>query len=93
MKKKRVYKKGEPGSEYDRDQASSKSKGDRAERNKAHKEEDPPPGYEVDHKVPLSKGGSNGKSNRRVVKRSTNREKGAARSDELKKKLKLPRLR
>lgn len=93
MKKKRVYKKGEPGSEYDRDQASAKSKKDRAERNKAHDQEDPPPGYEVDHKVPLSKGGSNGESNRRVVKRSTNRKKGAKKVEALKKKLKLPRLR
>lgn len=92
MAKKRVYKKGEPGSEYDRDHASKKAMGERAKRNKVHKEKDPPPGYEVDHKVPLSKGGSNGESNLRVVKRSTNRKKGA-RSDALKKKLKLPRLR
>ena len=32
---------------------------------------------EVDHKVPLSKGGSNAKSNLRAVSRSTNRKKGA----------------
>lgn len=32
---------------------------------------------EVDHKKPLSKGGSNRKSNLRVVSRSTNRRKGA----------------
>lgn len=31
---------------------------------------------EVDHKVPLSKGGSNEKSNLRVVSRTTNRKKG-----------------
>jgi 5-methylcytosine-specific restriction endonuclease McrA len=31
---------------------------------------------EVDHKVPLSKGGSNRKDNLRAVKRSTNRRKG-----------------
>jgi hypothetical protein len=91
-KKPRVYKKGLPGSEYDRDHASKKAKSDRAKRNKAHKEEDPPPGYEVDHKKPLSKGGSNGKSNRRVVKRSTNRRKGA-KSEALKKRLKLPTLK
>lgn len=30
-------------------------------------------GKDVDHKRPLSKGGSNAKSNRRVVSRSTNR--------------------
>jgi len=34
-------------------------------------------GKEVDHKKPLSKGGSNRKSNLRVVLRSTNRKKGA----------------
>ena len=32
---------------------------------------------EVDHKKPLSKGGSNRKSNLRVVSRETNRKKGA----------------
>lgn len=32
---------------------------------------------EVDHKKPLSKGGSNAKSNHRVVSRATNRRKGA----------------
>ena len=31
---------------------------------------------EVDHKKPLSKGGSNGSDNLRVVSRSTNRKKG-----------------
>jgi len=34
-------------------------------------------GKEVDHKVPLSKGGSNSTRNLRVVARSTNRKKGA----------------
>jgi len=33
-------------------------------------------GKEVDHKTPLSKGGSNGKANQRVVSRSANRKKG-----------------
>ncbi len=33
---------------------------------------------EVDHKIPLSKGGSNSKKNLRVVARSTNRRKGAS---------------
>ena len=33
---------------------------------------------EVDHKVPLSKGGSNSKRNLRVVSRTTNRRKGAS---------------
>lgn len=31
---------------------------------------------EVDHKVPLSKGGSNSKRNLRIVSRTTNRRKG-----------------
>lgn len=91
MAKERVYKKGEPDSEYDAHHASKEAKGNRAKRNKAHKEEDPPPGYEVDHKKPLSKGGSNGKSNLSVVKRSTNRKKGA-RASALKRRLKLPKL-
>tara|TARA_R110002012_G_scaffold302074_1_gene502788 strand:- start:692 stop:955 length:264 start_codon:yes stop_codon:yes gene_type:complete len=86
MAKARDYKK-----EYKRDHSSSKAKKDRAARNKAHDEENPPAGYEVDHKKPLSQGGSNGKSNRRVVKRSTNRRKGA-KSEALKKRLKLPTL-
>jgi 5-methylcytosine-specific restriction endonuclease McrA len=34
---------------------------------------------EVDHKVPLSKGGSNSTRNLRVVAKSTNRAKGAKR--------------
>lgn len=34
-------------------------------------------GKEVDHKVPLSKGGSNSKSNTRVVSRAVNRHKGS----------------
>ena len=34
-------------------------------------------GKEVDHKKPLSKGGSNKRKNLRVVSRSTNRRKGA----------------
>ena len=32
---------------------------------------------EVDHKKPLSKGGSNSKKNLRIVSRTTNRKKGA----------------
>lgn len=34
-------------------------------------------GMEADHKVPLSKGGSNSTRNLRAVKRSTNRRKGS----------------
>jgi len=36
-------------------------------------------GREGDHKVPLSKGGSNSRRNLRVVSRRTNRKKGAKR--------------
>ena len=73
MAKKRDYKK-----EYKRDHASRSSKKARAARNKARrvmglKKGDP---REVDHKKPLSKGGSNGKKNLRVVSRRTNRKKG-----------------
>jgi hypothetical protein len=47
----------------------------RAARNKARREEGLKKGdpREVDHKKPLSAGGSNGKKNRRVVKQATNR--------------------
>jgi 5-methylcytosine-specific restriction endonuclease McrA len=53
----------------------------RAERNAARdkmglKKGDP---REVDHKTPLSKGGSNSKRNLRVVSQKTNRSKGASR--------------
>ena len=56
----------------------SRSRKNRAERNKARrdmglKKGDP---REVDHITPLSKGGSNKKSNLRVVSRTTNRKKG-----------------
>jgi len=71
-KRKRNYRK-----EYDRDHSSTKAKKDRAARNKANRKLKPGPGKEVDHKKPLSKGGGNGKKNLRVVKRSTNRKKGA----------------
>ncbi len=77
MPKERVYKKGEPGSEYDKFQASPKAKKDRAARNKAHRELDPPKGMEVDHIQALKNGGSRGKGNLRVVTRAANRKKGA----------------
>ena len=75
---KRNYKK-----EYKRDHSSTQAKKDRAARNKARRilkkkgilrKGD---GKEVDHKRPLSKGGSNGSSNWRVVSRITNRKKGS----------------
>ena len=49
----------------------------RAERNKARSESGLKKGdsREVDHKKPLSKGGSNAKSNTRITSRHTNRKK------------------
>ena len=70
-RKKRDYKK-----EYARDHASKKAKVARAKRNAANRELKPGPGKEVDHLVPLSKGGGNSRKNLRVVSRSTNRKKG-----------------
>ena len=80
MAKKRVYKKGVPGSEYAY-HASDKVKKDRAARNKARREAMAEgkvrkgDGKECDHKVPLSKGGSRSTSNTRVVSREANRKK------------------
>ena len=72
-KKKRDYKK-----EYREYHSKPAQRKARSERNKARrmmglKVGDP---REVDHKVPLSKGGSNSKRNLRVVSRTTNRRKG-----------------
>lgn len=72
--KSRDYKK-----EYARDHSSPQDIKNRAARNQARadaglKVGDP---REVDHKKPLSKGGSNSPGNTRVVSRSTNRHKGA----------------
>jgi 5-methylcytosine-specific restriction endonuclease McrA len=63
--------------EYKRDHATTKAKKARAKRNAANKKLKPGPGKEVDHKRPLSKGGSNKRSNLRVVSRKTNRQKGS----------------
>ena len=65
--------------EYDTYHSKRKQKKNRAKRNTARRRSglkvgDP---REVDHKKPLSKGGSNGKMNLRVVSRRTNRRKGA----------------
>lgn len=63
-------------------QASKTQKKRRAMRNKARAEAQREgkvrkgDGKDVDHKKPLSKGGSNSKSNRRVVSKSTNRGHG-----------------
>lgn len=64
---------------YKKYHASKKAKKQRAARNKARREAEKEgtvkkgDDKEVDHKTPLSKGGSNAKSNRRVVSRKTNR--------------------
>ena len=73
MKKKRNYKK-----EYKDFHGKKEQIKNRSERNKARKKSglnvgDP---REVDHKKSLSKGGSNGKKNIRIVSRKTNRKKG-----------------
>tara|TARA_Y100001970_G_C13761698_1_gene616097 strand:- start:16 stop:297 length:282 start_codon:yes stop_codon:yes gene_type:complete len=76
--KKRDYK-----AEYKKYGSTKKAKKDRVKRNynrrmferegKVSKGD----GKEIDHKKPLSKGGSNNKSNLRVVSRKTNRKKGS----------------
>jgi hypothetical protein len=64
---------------YEKYHGTPKAKKQRAARNKARREAEKEgtvhkgDGKEVDHKTPLSKGGSNDKSNRRVVSRKTNR--------------------
>ena len=63
--------------EYARDGKPKQDKLDRALRNAANRALSPGPGKEVDHKKPLSKGGTNSKKNLRVVSRSANRRKGA----------------
>jgi len=74
-KKKRNYKK-----EYKAFHGTPEQKKNRAKRNKARKVMGLKKGdsREVDHKVALSKGGSNTKKNMRVVSKKTNRKKGAA---------------
>ena len=76
MPRKRNYRK-----EYDSYHSKPKQKKNRAARNAARKRSGLKVGdkREVDHKRPLSKGGSNGRKNTRVVSRSANREKGSKR--------------
>lgn len=71
---KRNYKK-----EYKEYHGTEEQKKARAKRNAARAEMGLSKGdpREVDHKRPLSKGGSNSKKNLRVVARSTNRKKGS----------------
>lgn len=67
--------------EYDSYHGTEAQKKARAARNAARAEMGLSKGdpREVDHKVPLSKGGSNSKRNLRVVSQHTNRVKGAKR--------------
>tara|TARA_R100000664_G_scaffold29120_1_gene40775 strand:- start:35 stop:289 length:255 start_codon:yes stop_codon:yes gene_type:complete len=68
--------------EYERDHSSREAKIHRNMRNNARRRAireglvTKGDGKEVDHKTPLSKGGSNGRNNQRVVSRKTNRKKG-----------------
>ena len=64
--------------EYDEYHGKPEQRRNRSNRNKARrrvglKKGDP---REVDHKRPLSKGGSNGRSNLRITSKRTNRVKG-----------------
>lgn len=72
--------------DYKKERAWEKKKGDkrgkqRAMRNKARREAGLKVGdsREVDHKKPLSSGGSNSRSNTRIVSRKTNAQKEVAR--------------
>ena len=64
--------------EYDSYHGTAKQKKNRAARNRARTKLGLKTGdsREADHKKPLSKGGSNKRSNLRVVSRTTNRKKG-----------------
>lgn len=76
-KKKVDYKKA-----YKKYHSSKKAKKERAQRNAAGrliKDQlgiKVPKGYEIDHKTPISKGGSNNIKNLRIIKRKANRQGG-----------------
>ena len=72
MPKKRNYKKEYRDYHGKPEQIKNRSKRNQARRKMGLKKGDP---REVDHKKPLSKGGSNSKSNLRIVSRKTNRKK------------------
>jgi len=72
MPKKRNYKKEYRDYHGKPEQIRNRSKRNQARRKMGLKKGDP---REVDHKKPLSKGGSNSKSNLRIVSRKTNRKK------------------
>jgi hypothetical protein len=74
--KKRDYK-----AEYKKYHSTPKAKKDRVKRNKNRRKFEREgrvkkgDGKEIDHKIPLSKGGGNGEKNLRVVSKKTNRKK------------------
>ncbi len=72
VKKKRNYR-----VEYDRYHSKPKQRKNRSMRNKARRKLKLKVGdkREVDHKRPLSKGGTNAKTNIRIVRRKSNRKK------------------
>lgn len=72
-KRKRDYKKEYKDYHSKPTQRKNRSKRNQARRKMGLKKGDP---KEVDHKKPLSKGGSNKKSNLQVVSRRKNRKKG-----------------
>lgn len=71
--------------EYRKFQSSEKAKKDRAARNRVRRQAlregrvKKGDSKEIDHIVPLSKGGSTSESNTRIVSRTTNRKKGTKR--------------
>lgn len=72
MAKKRDYKK-----EYQDFHGKPEQIKKRSMRNQARRKMNAKPGQEVDHKKPLSKGGTNSKNNLRLVSRKVNRRKGS----------------
>lgn len=74
MVKKRDYKK-----EYEEYHSTRKAKNARNNANKARRKKKLKPGdpREVDHKKPQKKGGTNAKSNLRIVSKATNRRKAS----------------
>ena len=72
MAKKRNYRK-----EYDEYHGTATQRANRSKRNQARRKARCPKGKEADHKVPLSKGGTNARSNIRCVSRKANRRKGS----------------
>jgi NAD(P)H-dependent FMN reductase len=71
--------------EYQEYHSKPEQKKNRAKRNKANRNSNCGPGQEVDHKVPLIRGGSNSPSNWRVVSEETNRKKGSKKMSNIQK--------